>query len=711
MHKRVSRLTLRSPTCIHSLGMTPIASQRRSWTTSTATWRSSWPAQLRRACVHVCRSVLALDSVWGFEWRTAHAEVALVRDRFGSFAPTTDSLRRDRAVRPGRTAPRPGALDHSGSLPALRVARPGPTPAPGFMPEAAASARIITTPIETAPGRAPPFHWDSTDSSPPAYRPTPHPDVTASRTLPGDAAGDPYGLLRNARAAVSQPRLPATRDPRGDVYAGASQRRSEAESRFLAKAAASSHPLAQSASSRTRSRRAAASASRGRARTRDTLIRADDADPDESLRAQIAAGILTAPGESVREDDYTYTPDPQYRRRVVAGAAGMARPRPPARGAPAHAMLSSSVPAFGSAEYRESEDGEEAGRAGAWRPEGELGAIFDRLQVGVEATELRRALMESRAVASATAERIRIGALDIVSGAVHGGGSTAAAVALPATSAPLSTLTRGARGAAAVLSAAAAEAATGTTTAVSTSMPAAHPSLVPRHPARVHSSETRPPPQPTTTTTTVTPPIAGETRVATGASTMTPLLPTSGASSSSSFGPSMALPSARALDRTLTHHAIEPRDFATVQPAQLGQAMPADVRRQLAALEAELASTPGLAEWAGALAGHGAEGQMLLSRASPPPAARVTSHSSTVGAGAETASFAPDSLAAWADMRSTNLRTAEPASVDPAPAPAPARAVGGSTGALGSGGAASKQLEAMRQLRERLSRVAGVELG
>jgi hypothetical protein len=135
--------------------------------------------------------------------------------------------------------------------------------------------------------------------------------------------------------------------------------------------------------------------------------------------------------------------------------------------------------------------------------------------------------------------------------------------------------------------------------------------------------------------------------------------------------------SPRIANRALSHHAITPAHFATVTPSDLGLAMPADTRaefsrtvppdvqRQLALLEAEM-STAGLDSWA----------SKMQTQSSPPQARPAVGRDSQESAGEE-------QQVAQVQGR-------------------------GSEG--GASKAVSKQLEAMRSLRERLSRVAGVSL-
>jgi hypothetical protein len=140
-------------------------------------------------------------------------------------------------------------------------------------------------------------------------------------------------------------------------------------------------------------------------------------------------------------------------------------------------------------------------------------------------------------------------------------------------------------------------------------------------------------------------------------------------------------PSPRVLDSTLTYHGLQPRDFARVEPGQLGQIMPAEVRhtakaaitatarhgdvsakKQLEDLEKEMRNIPGLASWAESL---------QTSKPSSPISSHTASHHSS-------------------PARSSPER-------DPASPPRDRSKM--------------KHAEAMQSLRDRLSRIAGVELG
>lgn len=162
---------------------------------------------------------------------------------------------------------------------------------------------------------------------------------------------------------------------------------------------------------------------RGRARTRDTQLTANRRQARDDFEG------LSAFGEGLDEADYDYEPEPRFRTRLVA--AGLVRPG--SGGGPAGWDASaggSGVPGPAGAETRDGrldgggpgDDGAAGGHAGASDRARAMDDMLSAVARGDEAARLRQQLHASRAAASHAAEAIRAGTLDLVGGPAAGGG-------------------------------------------------------------------------------------------------------------------------------------------------------------------------------------------------------------------------------------------------------------------------------------------------
>lgn len=422
---------------------------------------------------------------------------------------------------------------------------------------------------------------------------------------------------------------------------------------------------------------------RGRAKplTRDTQL------TSHGRRSGDRFAGLTAFGHGIDEAEYDFEPDPKFRRRLVA--AGLVRPRTDAE--------------MDEAEWAD-EGGAAGGEGGASRLD-EMGLAVAR---GDEAARVRAALDASRAAASHAAEAIRAGALDLMGpaagAALGGGGGAAAGLGWAAAPAPPHAHSEPRHGGPSLL--ARRRDSVSSRPELSRGRDPAASSFPHHHAPSSSSSSVRLPSLPPTPLSSSSsafpaalqgreehrfhapsPPRGGDAPAG-------PLPPRAYAAPSSlpslhPAGPSRPL-AAGVADRTLTHRHIAPADFATTTPQALGVTMPAEMRKRMAELEAEMAGDAGLSDWASRLQGGGKGSGPASAHASPGSSPHRDVHGGAPGS-RERATGAP--RGGGDDGDEGEEEGSELGAADPPVS----RAV-------------SKQLAAMRALRERLSRVAGVAL-